>query len=171
MTPSDTFFILPLMLFSKHIRVGLCAFFAAFAVIPAAEAATLSQKERTLLETVNDVRAAHDLRPLQVDTTLAPRRAGLLDDDDPPRLLHPRRARPPPGELRRPRHGSSARTWPGAWAERRQPAAIVGSWLASPGHRANLLRPTWKRIGIGSRTGTFLGYAGATVVTADFAGV
>ena len=42
--------------------------------------------------------------------------------------------------------------------------------MASPGHRANLLRPGWKRIGIGSRTGTFLGYGGATVVTADFAG-
>ena len=60
----------PLMPFSKHIRIGLCGFFAAFAVMPAAEAAALSPNERTLLDAVNDVRAAHDLRPLQVDATL-----------------------------------------------------------------------------------------------------
>jgi len=42
--------------------------------------------------------------------------------------------------------------------------------MASAGHRANLLRPGWTRIGIGSRLGTFHGYTGATVVTADFAG-
>jgi uncharacterized protein YkwD len=43
-------------------------------------------------------------------------------------------------------------------------------WMASPGHRANLLRPGWVRVGIGARTGNFLGYPGANVVTADFAG-
>ena len=48
--------------------------------------------------------------------------------------------------------------------------AFFRGWMASPGHRANLLRPGWTRIGIGTRTGTFLGYADATVLTADFAG-
>ena len=48
--------------------------------------------------------------------------------------------------------------------------AIVSAWMASPGHRANLLRPGWNRIGIGALNGRFLGYRGATVVTADFAG-
>ena len=48
--------------------------------------------------------------------------------------------------------------------------AIVGSWLASPGHRANLLEPRFRKIGIGAPVGTFAGYPGATVVTADFAG-
>jgi uncharacterized protein YkwD len=42
--------------------------------------------------------------------------------------------------------------------------------MRSPGHRANLLRPGWTRVGIGARVGTFQGYRGATVVTADFAG-
>jgi len=157
------------MPFSKHIRIGLCGFFAAFAVIPAAEAAALSPKERTLLETVNDVRAAHDLRPLQVDATLV--RAArdysttmIRRDIFTHGALGPRLA------------GYGARgTLFGenlAWGVGRKASArsIVSSWLASPGHRANLLRPTWERIGIGSRTGNFLGYAGATVVTADFAG-
>jgi uncharacterized protein YkwD len=48
--------------------------------------------------------------------------------------------------------------------------AIVGSWLASPGHRATLLHPKLRKIGIGAPVGTFSGYPGATVVTADFAG-
>jgi uncharacterized protein YkwD len=41
-------------------------------------------------------------------------------------------------------------------------------WLASPGHRANLLRPGFRRLGLGIATGSFPGQAGATVVTADF---
>jgi uncharacterized protein YkwD len=48
--------------------------------------------------------------------------------------------------------------------------AIVKEWLASPEHRANLLRAGYKRIGIGVARGTFQGYNGATIVTADFAG-
>ncbi|MEO5575599.1 MAG: CAP domain-containing protein [Gaiellaceae bacterium] len=47
---------------------------------------------------------------------------------------------------------------------------VVRSWMASPGHRANLLRPGWTRIGIGALKGSFRGYRDATVVTADFAG-
>jgi uncharacterized protein YkwD len=45
---------------------------------------------------------------------------------------------------------------------------IVEMWLASPGHRANLLRPGFRRIGLGIASGAFQGQAGATVVTADF---
>src|SRR5947209_11594956 len=47
---------------------------------------------------------------------------------------------------------------------------VVSQWLASPEHRANLLRPGFRRVGVGALTGTFEGSAGAFVVTADFAG-
>ena len=47
---------------------------------------------------------------------------------------------------------------------------VVAAWLASPEHRANLLRPSFKRVGVGALTGTFLGHQGARVITADFAG-
>jgi uncharacterized protein YkwD len=47
---------------------------------------------------------------------------------------------------------------------------VVREWLASPEHRANLLRSGFSRIGIGLARGTFLGTGGATIVTADFAG-
>jgi uncharacterized protein YkwD len=48
--------------------------------------------------------------------------------------------------------------------------AIVSMWLASPEHRANLLRPGYRMVGVGALRGTFGGYAHALVVTADFAG-
>lgn len=47
---------------------------------------------------------------------------------------------------------------------------VVAGWLASPEHRENLLRPSFRRVGIGSITATFLGHPGARVITADFAG-
>jgi uncharacterized protein YkwD len=47
---------------------------------------------------------------------------------------------------------------------------IVREWLASPEHRANLLRPGYTRIGIGTARGRFQGAGGAIVVTADFGG-
>jgi uncharacterized protein YkwD len=47
---------------------------------------------------------------------------------------------------------------------------IVVAWLASPEHRANLLRPSFSRVGISDLIGSFRGHRGAHVVTADFAG-
>ena len=48
---------------------------------------------------------------------------------------------------------------------------VVGQWLASPAHRAVLLRPGFRRVGIGAFQGSFSGRPGALVVTADFAGL
>jgi uncharacterized protein YkwD len=47
---------------------------------------------------------------------------------------------------------------------------IVRAWLASPEHRANLLRPSFTRVGVSDLLGSFQGFHGAHVVTADFAG-
>ena len=59
-----------------------------------------------------------------------------------------------------------------AWGvgERGTARRIVAAWLASPGHRVNLLRPSFRRVGVGALVGSFRGFAGANVVTADFAG-
>ena len=48
--------------------------------------------------------------------------------------------------------------------------AIVAMWLASPPHRATMLRPGFRRVGVGIAVGRMSGYAGARVATADFAG-
>jgi uncharacterized protein YkwD len=51
-------------------------------------------------------------------------------------------------------------------------AAAVSKWLASPGHRSNLLAPQWREVGVGavyadSAPGEFHGRA-VVLVTADF---
>ena len=154
---------------STHIRAALCLFGVAFALAPVAQAATLSQSERRLLAAVNDVRAAHHLRPVRMDATLAQAardysatliRRDVFTHGDLGRRLARYGARGP-------LYGENL-----AWGkgDRATARGIVRGWLASPAHRANLLRPGWTRIGIGARVGTFLGYTGATVVTADFAG-
>lgn len=147
-------------------------FFVAIALAPAAQATTqttLSQSERSLLGAVNEVRAAHNLRPLRIDTTLV--RAArdysatlIRRDVFTHGALGTRLAR---YGARGPLYGENLAWGKGETATAR---GIVRGWMASPGHRANLLRPGWTRIGIGARTGTFLGHADATVVTADFAG-
>jgi uncharacterized protein YkwD len=47
--------------------------------------------------------------------------------------------------------------------------SIVAAWLASPGHRENLLRPSFRRVGVGDLLGPFQGFRAAHVVTVDFA--
>ncbi len=49
-----------------------------------------------------------------------------------------------------------------------QARTVVGMWMASPSHRAVILNPRFRRIGIGRRAGR-LGTMRATVFTADFA--
>jgi uncharacterized protein YkwD len=59
-----------------------------------------------------------------------------------------------------------------AWGSGGQasPRAIVTNWLRSPAHRRTLLRPGFRRVGVGAIAAPFQGLAEATVVTADFAG-
>lgn len=57
-----------------------------------------------------------------------------------------------------------------AWGSGAQgaPTPIFTSWMNSAGHRANVLDGELREIGIGVATGTFQGWAGARVWTADF---
>lgn len=48
------------------------------------------------------------------------------------------------------------------------PDRIVQNWMNSPGHRANILNGNLREIGIGVAAGTYRGYAGARMWTADF---
>jgi uncharacterized protein YkwD len=50
------------------------------------------------------------------------------------------------------------------------PASTVDSWLQSPPHRALLLDPDFRYVGVGSRGGPFQGETWARVYTADFRG-
>jgi uncharacterized protein YkwD len=57
-----------------------------------------------------------------------------------------------------------------AWGTAVTAQWVVDQWLASPAHRAVLLRRGFRRVGIGIVFGPFAGYRGSAVVTADFAG-
>ena len=164
---------------SRHICAGLLAILFAVALVQSAgaapeaatlsRAATLTQSERSLLTAVNGVRTARGLRPLRVDgALLRAARAYSATMLRTGRFAHGAMgARLARYGVRGPRYGENL-----AWASGSRAAArrIVSSWMASPSHRANLLRPGWRRIGIGAPKGTFQGHPGATVVTADFAG-
>lgn len=149
---------------------GAILLLLAFFLAPAGQAATTqTETERSLIAVVNDVRQAHNLRPLQVDAQLV--KAARANST---RLLQSNVFEHGSFAERIALHGARGPSFGEnlAWGTGRLASArsIVRAWMASPGHRANLLRPGWNRIGVGVLRGRFLGYAGATVVTADFAG-
>lgn len=148
-------------------------FLAAVGLVQAAagapDATTLTQRERSLLAAVNGVRVANGLPKLRVDPALQRvarsysatlLRSGQFTHGDMGSRLAGSGASGP-------LFGENLAWGTGSYASA---GTIVGNWMRSPGHRANLLRPGWTRIGIGAVTGTFRGYPGATIVTADFAG-
>ncbi|MGZ4268575.1 MAG: CAP domain-containing protein [Solirubrobacteraceae bacterium] len=75
------------------------------------------------------------------------------------------------GRVRRSAYLRGTRTWTLgeniAYDSDGSPAAIVAEWMASSGHRANILDPSYRDIGVGIASGLPVGGAGATYVT-DF---
>jgi uncharacterized protein YkwD len=157
--------------FSRHIRTGCALLFAAVVLVPAAaaDATTLTASERSLFGEVNAVRRSNGLRPLSVDPALVRvARAYSVTMLRTNQFTHGAMgARLAASGARGPAFGENL-----AWGTGPYAAAkfVVRSWMNSPGHRANLLRPGWRRIGLGIAKGTFQGYPGASIVTADFAG-
>jgi uncharacterized protein YkwD len=156
-------------LLARRIQLGLLVAGAALLLTGPATAATPTQREASLIAAVNGVRKAHDLRPLAIDTRLMRvargysgtlLRTGVLTHGNFSQRMRSSGARGP-------RFGENLAWGTGGYAAAK---SIVRAWMASPGHRANLLRPGFRRIGLGAVTGRFGGYRGATVVTADFAG-
>ena len=134
-----------------------------------AAAADLTRAEAHLLRDLNRVRSAHGLLPLRYDPRL--QRAARAHSRD---MLATGvfqhgafGARMVEFDVRGSLTGENLAWGNGAFGTAN---GIVRAWLASPEQRANLLRPTFTRIGIGDLVGPFLGYIGAHVVTADFAG-
>ncbi|HEY1366683.1 MAG TPA: CAP domain-containing protein [Gaiellaceae bacterium] len=147
----------------------LAVVLVALALAPAAGAATPAASERAILRSVNAARVERGLRPLRLDPAL--RRAARAHAGE---ML--KRGSLGHGDFRR-RMVTFKVEGPIvaedlAWGigSRAEPRTMVAEWLASPVHRANLLRPGFNRIGIGAARGTFHGLPDALVVTADFAG-
>ncbi|HEX7254317.1 MAG TPA: CAP domain-containing protein [Gaiellaceae bacterium] len=131
--------------------------------------AQLSGQEQSLLNAINRARARHGAPPLRIAAPLqraarshsnAMLRTGSFTHGDWYRRLR--------------RHGARGRTLGEtiAWGtgSHGTAASIVRMWLGSPPHRATLLRRGFRYVGVGVATGTFSGYGGASIATADFAG-
>lgn len=151
-----------------HIALLFTTFFLLVGAAPAT-AASLTTAETSLLAEINRTRAAHGLVPLRTDWKL--QRAARAHSADMIRrgyFGHGAFAqRLKRFGVRAPRTGENL-----AWAagSRSEARSVVGMWLRSPSHRANLLRPGFRRIGVAAPRGTFSGRRNALVVTADFAG-
>jgi uncharacterized protein YkwD len=149
---------------------ALCAAFViALSTISAASAAVFSRtSESRIIGAMNRVRVSHGLRPLRLAAKLhAAARAHSADMIRRGYFGHgafDRRLNA--YGVRAPVVGENL-----AWGSGVYGAAstIVQEWLVSPEHRANLLRPGFFLVGVGSAVGPFAGRR-AVVVTADFAG-
>lgn len=121
-----------------------------------------------VLAELNRIRAENGLRPLRHDRRLARASRGHVAD-----LLRRNafehgdvQARLRSSGARGPLFGENLAYGPRSYG----PRLIVEMWLNSPAHRRNMLRPGWRRAGIGVATGTFSGYTEMKLVAAAFAG-
>lgn len=155
------------MLIKNKILVAFVAVFALLGPAAVAQAGTHSSSETSLVQTINSVRRSHGLAPLRVDIRLVRAARGHS-------ATMMRRqffahgsvsARARAQGARGPVFGENL-----AWGTGVTATWVVNQWLASPSHRAVLLRPGFRRVGVGYAFGTFAGRGGAAVVTADFAG-
>jgi uncharacterized protein YkwD len=128
----------------------------------------LSSAERSLLSAINSARAGAGVAPLRVSGPLTDAanwqsmvlaRAGYLDHTSPDgstlvdRLVRVRWKGTAAGE---------------DLAVAPDPASAVAMWMQSPGHRENLLRASFRTVGLGLARGAWNGRP-ALYVTADFA--
>jgi uncharacterized protein YkwD len=155
----------------RNLCACLLVAFTAFGAGSAEAAQPLRQMStagQSLLTAINSARAAAGVAPLRTNAqlTLAATwqsqvlaRAGILDHTSPDgSTLNDRLARA------RWRGGQAGEDL----AVATSPALALSMWMQSPGHRENLLRPTFRTIGLGLVRGVWNGRS-ALYVTADFA--
>lgn len=158
---------LPRMLSKKQVLLVFLAVFAILGPAGAAQARSLTSSESSLLTTMNGVRKSHGLPALRIDFHLVQAARGHSADMMRRQYFaHGSVAgRIVAAGARGPIFGEDL-----AWAQGITATWVVTAWLNSPAHRAVLLRPGFRRVGIGYAFGSFIGHGGAGVVTADFAG-
>jgi len=159
-------------LVARNLRIGVAVFVTAAicgGTATAGQSPSLNRDESSLLGVMNHVRTSRGLQPLRLDSrlerTARSHSATMLRDGT---FAHGDfAARIRRAGVRSYRIAENLAWAAGALSRAR---AIVNAWLASPGHRANLLHPGFRLLGVGALRGTFKGYGGALMVTTDFAG-
>lgn len=165
---------------------GAAIMLVALLLAAPASAAAIVQRdaaEPVLVQRINAVRADHGLKPLKVARRL--RNAATRHSNSMAKVGYFRH------ELRYQGTWKAFGTWihwywpgPGytSWAAGENLAwgapdlgvrKTVSMWMASPGHRANLLNASWTRVGVSivhvtDPVGTYSSHDEVTIVTADF---
>jgi uncharacterized protein YkwD len=155
-------------------RLVLTAVLVSLLVAPAASSAVapseMTVREERVLELLNDIRQERGLEPLASDgrlVTIARRHSREMLRYD--FFSHRGRDGSTPDRRIRKAGGRGATGETIAWGSGSYaaPAEIVRTWMDSPPHRRILLDGDFRRIGIGRALGTFQGYGGAALFTAD----
>jgi uncharacterized protein YkwD len=136
-----------------------------------AKSAGLDGTERKVIKLVNRIRARHGLRKLKVSPSLA--RAASDHTGDMLRADYVSHCSSDGTSMGTRVRRYTAADWVGEniaelTRKRRLARRVVRMWMASPGHRAVLLSPSGRRIGVGRARGTLYG-ATRAVFTADLA--
>ncbi len=156
-------------LVARRVLSWTVAAVAALILAGGAQPASLTRAESSLLTAMNQVRMQHGAQPLRADARLE--RAARSHSLE---MLHAGvffhgafSARIRSVGVRSPRVGENL-----AWGVGRysRAHAIVRMWMASPGHRENLLHPGYRLVGVGALRGSFSGHRSALMITTDFAG-
>ena len=157
----------------RKILITLVTSLALLATPALGQAATKTTKvssEQQVLVLLNEIRADHNLTPFTTNTQLrnAARahsadmlKNGYFEHDGPKESWDARIAR----YLKSPLTGENIAWGSGSYGS---PNGIVTQWMNSPTHRAIILTPALKRIGLGLITGTYDKTPGAVMATADF---
>lgn len=124
--------------------------------------------ENQTLRLINQERAARGLKPVRLDPRLW--RAARHHTRDMLRRRYFAHGSTVERLSRYIRSGVIGETLAWGSGSYASPASTVDAWLHSPSHRAILLDPDFKYVGIGSRGGSFMGEQWARVYTADFRG-
>jgi uncharacterized protein YkwD len=131
--------------------------------------AAVSSQEQSLLRSINQARARYGAPPLRVASAL--RRAARSHSQT---MLRTGNFTHGDWYRRLRRYGARGRKLGEtiAWGVGTDgtAGAIVRTWLASPPHRSTLLDRGFRYVGVGVAVGSFSGYGGASVATADFGG-
>ena len=136
--------------------------------------------ETAVVKRINEVRAAHGLRKLRVSYRLS--RAGTWHAESMAKrgfFSHDWYTGAPYSRwIRWFYPGPGYSSWQAGenlfWAAPDTRARrVVRAWMQSPGHRANILRPGWRHIGVGAKRarspiGVFAGTGTIVVVAAEF---
>ena len=150
---------------------------AAPAALGGPAGARVRSLDAQVLVRLNAIRTAHGLVPLRSNATLAAAAAGHSEQMLADGYFAHESADGSPFDRRLTGYSVGAREWSTGenllWSSPDVTAAkALGLWMASPGHRANILNARWRDIGIasfhaGSAPGTF-GNRPVTVITTDF---